>query len=221
MFRLDSQCFSIYLNFFAESKLRPRSKKKKTNTPNDGEIDKIRVSSFRIPLIGFIVQDCDLQSHTIIQVINGIATLLSGPRYMLLRIKCIRWFNLSRASGIFILLASLVLDILEYKSINDSEKQVKQLGAVSTIKLPKNWLKSQNFQEQCIFSVIEHLAGHFAQWSFHMSFPELAIIPIMRLNKFGERITLEGLKLVLNIEFVRLSKHHRQRSWNKKEVRQV
>ncbi|CAF1932491.1 unnamed protein product [Brassica oleracea] len=129
---------------------------------------------------------------------------------MLLRIKCIRWFNLSRASGIFILLASLVLDILEYKSINDSEKQVKQLGAVSTIKLPKNWLKSQNFQEQCIFSVIEHLAGHFAQWSFHMSFPELAIIPIMRLNKFGERITLEGLKLVvkrfikqggLNIEF--------------------
>ena len=102
------------------------------------------------------------------------------------------------------------MDILEYKSINDSEKQVKQLGAISTIKLPKNWLKSQNFQEQCIFSVIEHLAVHFSQWSFHMSFPELAIIPIMRLNKFGERTTLEELKLVvkrfikqgeLNIEF--------------------
>ncbi|KAH0866511.1 hypothetical protein HID58_083722 [Brassica napus] len=137
------------------------------------------------------------QLYTIIRVINGVATLLSGPRYVLLRIKCIRWFNLSRASGIFILIASLVLDILEYKSINDSEKQVKQLGAVSTIKLPKNWLKSQNFQEQCIFSVIEHLAVHFAQWSFHMSFPELAIIPIMRLNKFGERTTLEGLKLVV------------------------
>ncbi|KAH0856485.1 hypothetical protein HID58_084746 [Brassica napus] len=110
------------------------------------------------------------QLYTIIRVINGVATLLSGPH----------------------------------------EKQVKQLGAVSTIKLPKNWLKSQNFQEQCIFSVIEHLAVHFAQWSFHMSFPELAIIPIMRLNKFDERTTLEGLKLVvkrfikqgeLNIEF--------------------
>ncbi|CAN7066939.1 unnamed protein product, partial [Brassica rapa subsp. trilocularis] len=120
------------------------------------------------------------------------------------------WLNLSRASGIFILIVSLVLDILEYKSINDSEKQVKQLGAISTIKLPKNWLKSQNFQEQCIFSVIEHLAVHFSQWSFHMSFSELAIIPIMRLNKFGERTTLEELKLVvkrfikqgeLNIEF--------------------
>ncbi|KAH0921047.1 hypothetical protein HID58_021065 [Brassica napus] len=106
----------------------------------------------------------DLQSllYTIIQVINGVATLLSGPR------------------GIFILIASLVLDILEYKSINDSEKQVKQLGAVSTIKLPKNWLKSQNFQEH-----------------FHMSFLELAIIPIIRLNKFGERTTLEELKLVV------------------------
>ncbi|WZY79197.1 hypothetical protein YC2023_025581 [Brassica napus] len=97
------------------------------------------------------------QLYTITRVINGVATLLSGPR----------------------------------------EKQVKQLGAVSTIKLPKNWLKSQNFQEQCIFSVIEHLAVHFSQWSFHMSFLELAIIPIIRLNKFGERTTLEELKLVV------------------------
>lgn len=65
------------------------------------------------------------------------------------------------------------------------------------LQLPKNWLKSQNFQERCIFSVIELLAGHFAQWSFHISLPELATIPIMRLKKFIERSTMEGLKRVV------------------------
>lgn len=66
-----------------------------------------------------------------------------------------------------------------------------------SLQLPKNWLKSQNFQEQCISSVIELLAVHFSQWSFHISFPELATIPVMRLKKFNERSTMEGLKRVV------------------------
>lgn len=171
-----------------------------------------------VSFIAANVQDSDLQSllYTVIQVINGVATLFIGPRYLLLRVKCIQWLNhLSRASGIFIPIASLVLDMLEYKTTNDGEKQKKKLEAVSTVKLPKNWLKSQNFQEQCIFSVIELLATHFAQWSFHISFPELATISIMRLKKFNERSTMEGLKRVvkrfieqveLNIEFVKMKR---------------
>ncbi|KAF3571651.1 hypothetical protein F2Q69_00061914 [Brassica cretica] len=171
-----------------------------------------------VSFIAANVQGNDLQSllYTVIQVINGVATLFIGPRYLLLRVKCIQWLNhLSRASGIFIPIASLVLDMLEYKTTNDGEKQKKKLEAVSTVKLPKNWLKSQNFQEQCIFSVIELLANHFAQWSFHISFPELATISIMRLKKFNERSTMEGLKRVvkrfieqveLNIEFVQMKR---------------
>nr|VDD09801.1 unnamed protein product [Brassica oleracea] len=117
--------------------------------------------------------------------------------------------------GIFIPIASLVMDILEYKTTNDGEKQAKKLEAVSTLKLPKNWLKSQNFQEQCTFSVIELLAVHFAQWSFHLSFPEVATIPIMRLKKFNESSTMEGLKRVvkrfieqveMNIEYVQMKR---------------
>ncbi|KAL0668848.1 hypothetical protein Bca4012_031552 [Brassica carinata] len=117
--------------------------------------------------------------------------------------------------GIFIPIASLVMDMLEYKTTNDGEKQAKKLEAVSTLKLPKNWLKSQNFQEQCTFSVIELLAVHFAQWSFHISFPEVATIPIMRLKKFNESSTMEGLKRVvkrfieqveMNIEYVQMKR---------------
>ncbi|KAL0725583.1 hypothetical protein Bca4012_040182 [Brassica carinata] len=51
------------------------------------------------------------------------------------------------------------------------------------------------------------------QWSFHVSFPELATILIMRLKKFNERSTMEGLKRVvkrfieqMNIEFVQMER---------------
>ncbi|CAN6904548.1 unnamed protein product [Brassica oleracea] len=193
-------------------------------TKNKEAVEKIHSEHYTSCLdlwVSFIatnVQGNDLQSllYTVIQVINGVATLFIGPRYLLLRVKCIRWLNhLSRASCIFIPIASLVLDMLEYKTTNDGEKQKKKLEAVSTVKLPKNWLKSQNFQEQCIFFVIELLANHFAQWSFHISFPELATISIMRLKKFNERSTMEGLKRVvkrfieqveLNIEFVQMKR---------------
>ncbi|KAL0714496.1 hypothetical protein Bca4012_021475 [Brassica carinata] len=193
-------------------------------TKNKEAVEKIHSGHYTSCLdlwVSFIasnVQDSDLQSllYTVVQVINGVATLFIGPRYLLLRVKCIQWLNhLSRASGIFIPIASLVLDMLEYKTTNDGEKQKKKLEAVSTVKLPKNWLKSQNFQEQCIFSVIELLATHFAQWSFHISFPELASISIMRLKKFNERSTMEGLKRVvkrfidqveLNTEFVKMKR---------------
>ncbi|KAJ0246920.1 Noc2p family [Hirschfeldia incana] len=194
-------------------------------TKNKDAVEKVHSGHYTSCLdlwVSFIaanVQDSDLQSlvYNVIQVINGVATLFIGPRYLLLRVKCIQWLNhLSRASGIFIPIASLVLDMLEYKTTNDGEKQKKKkLEAVSTVKLPKNWLKSQNFQEQCIFSVIELLATHFAQWSFHISFPELATISIMRLKKFNERSTMEGLKRMvkrfieqveMNIEFVKMKR---------------
>ncbi|CAN8279446.1 unnamed protein product [Cochlearia groenlandica] len=193
-------------------------------TKNKEAIEKIHSGHYTncvdlwVNFIAANIQDFDLQPllYTLVQVINGVATLFIGPRYLLLRVKCIQWINhLSRTSGIFIPIASLVLDMMEYKKSNDGEKHEMKLEAVSTIKLPKNWLKSQNFHEQCIFSVIELLASHFAQWSFHISFPELATIPLMRLKKFIETTAMEGLKRVvkrfieqveMNIEFVQMKR---------------
>lgn len=68
------------------------------------------------------IRDYDLQSmfFAIIQIINGLAALFPGPRYLPLRIKCIQWLNhLSVSSGIFIPVASLALDTLEYKTSKD------------------------------------------------------------------------------------------------------
>lgn len=79
------------------------------------------------------------------------------------------------------------------------------------MQLPKHWLKSQKFQEECVSSAIEMLSVHFSQWSYHISFPELATIPLSRLKKFHEVTTIESLRRVVkrlidqvehNVEFV-------------------
>ncbi|VVA12278.1 PREDICTED: nucleolar complex 2 [Prunus dulcis] len=158
------------------------------------------------------IHDYDLHPllFTIIQIINGVAVLFSGPRYLPLRIKCIQWLNhLSSSTGIFIPVASMVLDILEYKIGKDVGKPGKDTNILFS---KAYWLKSRNFQEQCVLSVIELLAAHFAQWSHHISFPDLATIPLVRLGKFHEITTIESFKRIVkrfidqveqNIEFVR------------------
>ncbi|OMP07740.1 Nucleolar complex protein 2 [Corchorus olitorius] len=65
---------------------------------------------------------------------------------------------------------------------------------------------------KCVSSVIELLAMHFAQWSYHITFPELATIPLIRLKKFHETTTIETFRRVVkrfidqveqNMEFIR------------------
>ncbi|XWS58835.1 hypothetical protein CRYUN_Cryun08bG0068000 [Craigia yunnanensis] len=167
-----------------------------------------------VSFISANIQDYDLQPllYMIIQIINGVAVLFPAPRYLPLRLKCIHWLNnLSSASGVFIPAASFALDILEYKTGKDNGKPGKDFNFSSSVKLPKHWLKSRNFQEKCVSSVIESLAMHFAQWSYHITFPELATIPLIRLRKFHDTTTIESFRRVVkrfidqveqNIEFV-------------------
>ncbi|KAG5557136.1 hypothetical protein RHGRI_007416 [Rhododendron griersonianum] len=146
------------------------------------------------------IRDYDLQHmlYMMIQLINGVACLFPGPRYFPLRLKCIQWLNhLSSSSGIFIPVASLVLDVLEYKSGKEGGKPGKVCDFSSVLKLPKHWLKSRNFQEECVFSAVELLSVHFFQWTCHISFPELATTSLIRLRKFHEIATIESLRRVV------------------------
>ncbi|XP_054814712.1 protein REBELOTE isoform X1 [Prosopis cineraria] len=160
------------------------------------------------------IHDYDLQPllYMIVQIITGVALLFPGPRYLPLRLRCIQWLNhLSSSSGVFIPVTSLVLDVLEYKISKDGGKPGKVFEPLSAIKLPKHWLKSREFQEECFSSAIELLTEHFAQWSYNISFPELATIPLIYLKKFCELTSFENFKRVLkrfidqveqNVEFV-------------------
>lgn len=84
------------------------------------------------------IQDYDLQPllYIIVQIINGVALLFPGPRYLPLRLRCIQWLNrLSSSSGVFIPVTSLVLDVLEYKISKDSGKPAKIFEPLSAIKV--------------------------------------------------------------------------------------
>lgn len=79
------------------------------------------------------------------QIINGVVPLFPGPRYLPLRLRCIQWLNrLAGSSGVFIPVTSLVLDFLEYNITKDGGKpgKVFEFETLSTIKLPKHWVKS-------------------------------------------------------------------------------
>ncbi|KAI4384419.1 hypothetical protein MLD38_002581 [Melastoma candidum] len=158
--------------------------------------------------------DFDLQPlcFTVIQIINGIACLFSGPRYLPLKIMCIQWLNiLSRSSGVFIPVTPYTLDMLEYAVGKERGKSIKDIDVSSFLNLPKHLLKSQNFEEHCVTSAVKLLASHFDQWSHFISFPELATMPVIRLKKFIEVTKNEGFRRVVkrfvdqveqNIEFV-------------------
>lgn len=144
--------------------------------------------------------DHDLQSSFFmtVQLIYALALMFPGPRYFPLRRKCLEWLNcLSSSSGNFIPLASLVLDILEYKVVKENRKAQNNFNIASVLKLPKHYLKSKHFLEESVRSAIEQLSLHFAQWSSHISFPDLACIPLICMRKFIETTTSESLRRLL------------------------
>lgn len=90
-----------------------------------------------VTFISANIQDYDLQPllYMIIQIINGMTLLFHGPRYIPLRVKCVQWLNhLSISSGVFIPVASLILDILECK-VGDGGNQGKSISFPSSIKV--------------------------------------------------------------------------------------
>ncbi|KAL6586470.1 hypothetical protein OROMI_001458 [Orobanche minor] len=145
-------------------------------------------------------------------LINGLANMFPGPRYFPLRLKCVEWLNcLASSSGNFVPLASLVLDILEYKVVKECTNDGNAFNRASLLKLPKYYLKSRSFQNECFHSAVEQLSLHFSQWSHHISLPELTTIPLIRLRKIHEITTLESLRRMLkrfidqveqNVDFV-------------------
>ncbi|KAL0435476.1 UNVERIFIED_CONTAM: Nucleolar complex protein 2 [Sesamum radiatum] len=73
------------------------------------------------------------------------------------------------------------------------------------IKVSKSTLKTRAFQEACVFSVVEELTEHLAQWSYSIAFMELSFVPSVRLRNFCkstkvERFRREMRRLIRQIE---------------------
>ncbi|KAJ1403608.1 Nucleolar complex protein 2 [Sesbania bispinosa] len=147
--------------------------------------------------------DGSLSSNTFL-IIQDIASVFSSDWNSFVELCCL---DVQKSSN----KAMICIQHLEYKITKDGGKPGKVFERWSTIKLPKHWLKSREFQEECVSSAIELLSEHFAQWSYHISFPELATAPLIHLKKLFERTSIESFRRVIkrfidqvemNIDFV-------------------
>lgn len=147
-------------------------------------------------------------AYPLAQIISGVARLNPTARYFPLRLRCAKMLNrLAAATGTYIPVSLLLLDMLEMKELNKPPTGGvgKAVDLRTTLKVSKPTLKTRAFQEACVFSVVEQLAEHFSQWSYSIAFFELSFIPLVRLRSFCksskvERFCREMKQLIHQVE---------------------
>lgn len=126
-------------------------------------------------------------AYPLSQIISGVARLVPTARYFPLRLRCAKMLNrIGASTGTFIPVSLLLLDMLEMKELNRPATGGvgKAVDLRTLLKVSKPTLKTRAFQEACVFSVIEELAEHLAQWSYSVAFFELSVIPLDRMRRF-------------------------------------
>ncbi|XP_077249793.1 noc2p family [Tasmannia lanceolata] len=126
-------------------------------------------------------------AYPLTQIISGVPRLVPTARYFPVRLRCTRMLNrIGAATGTYIPVSLLLLDMLEMKEL--TRPPIGGVGEAvdlrTTLKVSKSRLNTRAFQEACVFSVVEQLAEHLAQWSYSVAFFELAFIPLTRLKSF-------------------------------------
>ncbi|KAK4851790.1 hypothetical protein QYF36_018443 [Acer negundo] len=147
-------------------------------------------------------------AYPLTQIISGVARLVPTARYFPLRLRCVRMLNrIAASTNTFIPVSMLLLDMLEMKELNrpPTGGVGKAVDLRTVLKVGKLTVKTRAFQEACVYSVVEELAEHLAQWSYSVAFFELSFIPAVRLRSFckytkAERFRKEMRHLIRQIE---------------------
>ncbi|CAK9166685.1 unnamed protein product [Ilex paraguariensis] len=136
-------------------------------------------------------------AYPLTQIISGVARLVPTARYFPLRLRCVRMLNrIAASSGTFIPVSLPLLDMLEMKELNrpPTGGVGKAVDLLAALKVSKPTLKTRSFQEACVFSVIESLSEHLAQWSYSVAFFELSFVPAVRLRNFCKSTKVERFR---------------------------
>jgi len=127
--------------------------------------------------------------YPVAQLLLGTARLLPTPSYFPLRLRCIRALNrLSTATGVFVPVAPLLLDIFQWTDLAKSPKHppagAQQPDLLLQLRVSKNNARSPAYQEDIIMTTVDLLGEHLSQWSRHISFPELSHLTVVSLRRF-------------------------------------
>ncbi|KAJ6713418.1 NUCLEOLAR COMPLEX 2 AND RAD4-RELATED [Salix purpurea] len=136
-------------------------------------------------------------AYPLTQIISGVARLVPTARYIPLRLRCVRMLNrIAASTGTFIPVSMLLLDMLEMKELDrpPTGGVGKAIDLRNELKVNKSTLKTRAFQEACVFSVVEEIAEHLAQWSYSVAFFELSFIPAGRLRSFCKTTKIERFR---------------------------
>ncbi|KAK4419497.1 Nucleolar complex protein 2 [Sesamum alatum] len=136
-------------------------------------------------------------AYPLTQIITGVARLVPSACYFPLRLRCVRMLNrISAATGTFIPVSLLLLDMLEIKELRKPPTggAGKAVDLFSVLKVSKSTLKTRAFQEACVFSVVEELTEHLAQWSYSIAFLEFSFVPSVRLRNFCKSTKVERFR---------------------------
>lgn len=157
-------------------------------------------------------------AYPLTQIIHGVACLVPSARYFPVRLRCVKMLNcIAEATGTFVPVSSLLLDMLEMKELRGRPDGGlgKAVNLFSVKQVDKKTVKTRTFQEACIYSVVDELAKHLAQWSYSIAFFEMSFIPLVRLRSFCKSIKADRFRkemkdlihqIEANVEFIKLKR---------------
>ncbi|KAI1818311.1 Noc2p family-domain-containing protein [Poronia punctata] len=125
--------------------------------------------------------------YPLVQVTLGAMRLIPTSTYFPLRFHMIRsLLRLSRSTGTYIPLASVLLEVLNSAEMRKSPKQatLKPLDFQVAYKAPKAYLRTRIYQDGVGDQVVDLLAEYFVLWCTNIAFPEFALPVIIMLKRW-------------------------------------
>ncbi|KAI1348429.1 Noc2p family-domain-containing protein [Xylaria sp. FL0043] len=125
--------------------------------------------------------------YPLVQVTLGAMRLIPTATYFPLRFHMIRsLLRISRSTGTYIPLASVLLEVLNSAEMRRSPKQatLKALDFQVAYKAPKSYLRTRVYQDGVGEQVVDLFAEYFVLWSTNIAFPEFALPVIIMLKRW-------------------------------------
>ncbi|KAI0099216.1 Noc2p family-domain-containing protein [Nemania sp. FL0031] len=125
--------------------------------------------------------------YPLVQVTLGAMRLIPTATYFPLRFHMIRsLLRISRSTGTYIPLASVLIEVLNSAEMRRSPKQasLKALDFHVVYKAPKSYLRTRVYQDGVGEQVVDLFAEYFVLWSTNIAFPEFALPVIITLKRW-------------------------------------
>ncbi|KAF3934161.1 hypothetical protein ABW20_dc0103310 [Dactylellina cionopaga] len=142
--------------------------------------------------------------YPLVQVTLGAARLIPTAQYFPLRLHLVRsLIRLSRHTGVYIPLASIIMEMLSSNEMKKAPKAstLKPLDFATMIRVPKSYLRSRVLQDGLGDQIVEVLSEYFVLWATSVAYPELIVPPVVVVRKYLKKASGGGTTGNKNVRF--------------------